>query len=213
MSAGITLLEGAAIVGAGALAYGMATKPSVPGALPQSQTDPYGAIGGRTQAANQLMQLQANPSMAMSTPGYQQQLQQGQQAQQAAGAASGTLQSGGQANALNQQAQNTFGSYYQNQLNNLSMLSGANQSPASAGNVQYGSQMQSYNAANANSNQMMQLGMGFLGGAAQAAAGGGSFFSSSGGGGSVQPDSGSGVTAAQNYYGSAYNPNLGWGGS
>ena len=131
-----------------------------PAPLPQSQTDPYGAIGGRTQAATQLQSFMNNPSSAMSSPGYQQQLQQGQNAQQAAGAASGTLQSGAQANALQSMGQNTFGAYYQQMLGNLGSLSGATtQTPSGGANAQTQSAQMAYNAQNQNA----QSGLGLVG--------------------------------------------------
>ena len=133
---------------------------AAPAPLPQSQTDPYGAIGGRTAAANQLKSFMDNPSSAMSSPGYQQQMQQGIAAQQAAGAAGGTLQSGAQANALQSMGQNTFSSYYQQMLGNLGSLSGAtSQTPAGAANAQTQSAQMAYNAQNQNA----QSGLGLVG--------------------------------------------------
>ena len=58
----------------------------------QGQYDPYGQYRG--QAATQLNTLMNNPSMAMSQPGYQQQLQQGMRTTQRGAAATGMLQSG-----------------------------------------------------------------------------------------------------------------------
>ena len=151
-----------------------------PAPLPQSQTDPYGAIGGRTSAANQLLGFMDNPSSAMSSPGYQQQLQQGQNAQQAAGAASGTLQSGAQANALQSMGQNTFGAYYQQMLGNLGSLSGAtSQTPAGGAQAQTQSAQMAYNAQNQNA----QSGLGLVGMALGGASAAGLF--SGGGGGGV----------------------------
>lgn len=103
--------------------------------------DPYGQYRG--QAASQLNTLMNNPSLAMAQPGYQQQLQQGMEQSQRGAAATGMLQSGAEANALQQQGQNTFSSYYNAQLANLMQLSGASQSPAAAGL----SQQQAANAA------------------------------------------------------------------
>ena len=141
-----------------------------PAPLPQSQTDPYGAIGGRTAAANQLKSFMDNPSSAMSSPGYQQQLQQGQNAQQAAGAASGTLQSGAQANALQSMGQNTFGAYYQQMLGNLGALSGATtQTPGGAAsaysNASTAGNQLSYNMLQGQSANLLGLG-GYLSGQA-----------------------------------------------
>ena len=96
--------------------------------------DPYGQYRG--QAASQLNTLMNNPSMAMSQPGYQQQLQQGMRTTQRGAAATGMLQSGAEQNALQNVGQNTFGSYYNQQLANLMQLSGASQSPAAAGMAQ-----------------------------------------------------------------------------
>lgn len=139
---------------------GGSSSTAAPAPLPQSQTDPYGAIGGRTQAATQLQSFMNNPSSAMSSPGYQQQLQQGQNAQQAAGAASGTLQSGAQANALQSMGQNTFGAYYQQMLGNLGSLSGAtSQTPAGGAQAQNQSNQIAYNAQNQNA----QSGLGLVG--------------------------------------------------
>ena len=104
------------------------------GAPSQGQYNPYGQYRG--QAATQLNQLMNNPSMAMSEPGYQQQLQQGLTQSQRGAAATGMLQSGAEAAALQSQGQNTFASYYNSQLANLMQLSGASQSPAAAGLAQ-----------------------------------------------------------------------------
>ena len=98
------------------------------------QYDPYGQYRG--QAATQLNTLMNNPSMAMSQPGYQQQLQQGMRTTQRGAAATGMLQSGAEQNALQNVGQNTFGSFYNSQLANLMQLSGATQSPAAAGMAQ-----------------------------------------------------------------------------
>jgi len=109
--------------------------------------DPYGQYRG--QAASQLNQLMNNPSLAMSQPGYQQQLQAGQEQSQRGAAATGMLQSGAEAAALQSQGQNTFASYYNSQLANLMQLSGASQSPAAAGLAQQ-------QAATAAQNRMLQ---------------------------------------------------------
>jgi len=109
--------------------------------------DPYGQYRG--QAATQLNELMNNPSLAMSQPGYQQQLQAGLQQSQRGAAATGMLQSGAEANALQSQGQNTFASYYNSQLANLMQLSGASQSPAAAGLAQQ-------QAASAAQNRMLQ---------------------------------------------------------
>ena len=164
---------------------------AAPAPLPQSQTDPYGAIGGRTQAATQLQSFMNNPSSAMSSPGYQQQLQQGQNAQQAAGAASGTLQSGAQANALQSMGQNTFGAYYQQMLGNLGSLSGAtSQTPAGGAQAQNQSNQIAYNAQNQNAQNA--IGLGLLG----IAQGGSSIAGLFGGGGADPLMSGGDLTTS-----------------
>lgn len=133
---------------------------SVPSAPPQSQYDPYGAIGGRTDAANQLKQLMSDPSLALSRPGYQMTLQQGTAAQQAAGAASGTLQSGQQAAALQGYGQNIFNQYYNQLYNQLGTLSGATtQTPASATSAQYSNQLQQAALQNQIQQQNAQTGI------------------------------------------------------
>lgn len=100
----------------------------------QGQFDPYGQYRG--QAAQQLNSLMNNPSQALSQPGYQQTLQQGQQTVNRGMAATGQLQSGQEQAALQNLGQQTFGAYYNQQLANLMQLSGASQSPASAGFAQ-----------------------------------------------------------------------------
>ena len=170
---------------------GGSSSTAAPAPLPQSQTDPYGAIGGRTQAATQLQSFMNNPSSAMSSPGYQQQLQQGQNAQQAAGAASGTLQSGAQANALQSMGQNTFGAYYQQMLGNLGSLSGAtSQTPAGGAQAQNQSNQIAYNAQNQNAQNA--IGLGLLG----IAQGGSSIAGLFGGGGADPLMSGGDLTTS-----------------
>jgi len=92
--------------------------------------DPYASY--RPGAAADLEKLMNNPSIAMSSPGYQQQLQQGTKAQEAAAASSGKLQSGAESAALTGLGQSTFSSYYNTMLGQLSSLSGASQSPSNA---------------------------------------------------------------------------------
>jgi hypothetical protein len=92
--------------------------------------DPYSPY--RAGAAADLQNLMKNPATAMSSPGYQQQLQQGTRAQEAAAASGGKLQSGAESAALTGLGQSTFSSYYNTMLGQLSGLSGATQSPASA---------------------------------------------------------------------------------
>ena len=133
---------------------------SAPAPLSQSQTDPYGAIGGRTSAASQLQSLMNDPSMALSMPGYQQTLSQGMRATDAAGASKGLLQSGSQNAALQGYGQNVFGSFYDKMYSQLGTLSGAtSQTPAQAGQVQYNSQQQSAALQNQINQQNAQTGI------------------------------------------------------
>ena len=132
---------------------------SAPAPLSQSQTDPYGSIGGRTSAASQLQSLMNDPSMALSMPGYQQTLSQGMRATDAAGASKGLLQSGSQNAALQGYGQNVFGSFYDKMYSQLGTLSGAtSQTPAQAGQVQYNSQQQSAALQNQINQQNTQTG-------------------------------------------------------
>jgi hypothetical protein len=126
IAAGVNSLSGGAITNA----FGGGGGSSGGGSVNQGTYDPYGQYRG--QAASQLNTLMNNPSLAMSQPGYQQQLQQGQEQSQRGAAATGMLQSGAEASALQSQGQNTFASFYNSQLANLMQLSGASQNPAAA---------------------------------------------------------------------------------
>ena len=133
---------------------------SAPAPLSQSQTDPYGSIGGRTSAASQLQSLMNDPSMALSMPGYQQTLSQGMRATDAAGASKGLLQSGSQNAALQGYGQNVFGSFYDKMYNQLGTLSGAtSQTPGSATSQQYSGQLQQSQLQNQINNQNAQTGI------------------------------------------------------
>jgi len=113
-----------------------------PQAAPLSSYDPYSPY--RAQAAGQLNNLVNNPSTALASPGYQAQLTAGMGAADASAAARGQLQSGNELAALNTLGQNTFSSYYNNMFSQLSSLSGANQSPATAASAQDAAQLSSY---------------------------------------------------------------------
>jgi hypothetical protein len=109
-----------------------------------SQYDPYGNIGGRTDAANKLQNLVNDPSMVLSQPGYQMGLTTGREATNAQLVASGLTQSGGQSAALQGFGQNYFQTAYNNLFSQYGSLSGATtQTPAQAGQVQYNTQQQS----------------------------------------------------------------------
>ena len=122
------------------------------GGTSSGQYDPYGPYRG--QAATQLNTLINNPSTAMSQPGYQQTLQQGMRASQRGAAATGQLQSGAEQSALQNIGQQTFGSYYNQQLANLMQLSGASQSPAAAGFAQQQAATLAQNRGYQNLNQL-----------------------------------------------------------
>jgi hypothetical protein len=147
---------------------------SVPGAPPLSQYDPFSAVGGtgaavgsesgRQYAANQLYGLIKDPSATLAQPGYQMTLAQGIAAQQAAGAASGTLQSGRQAAALQGYGQNIFNQYYNQLYTQLGQLSGATtQTPGSTTQAQYGQQLQQSSLQNQIQQQNAALGLGLTG--------------------------------------------------
>lgn len=91
--------------------------------------DPYAAY--RSADAAKLQQLINNPSLTLSQPGYQLQLQQGMQQAQRVAMASGAGQSGAEQIALMNQGQGTFSNYYNTMLANLMQTSGASTSPAS----------------------------------------------------------------------------------
>ena len=180
----------------------------------QGQYDPYGQYRG--QAATQLNQLMNNPSLAMGQPGYQQTLQQGTRAAQRGAAATGQLQSGAEQMALQDVGQQTFGSYYNQQLANLMQLSGASQSPASAGFAQ----QQAASLAQARQfGGINQLTSG-LGGLASSNLfsnpstntnpNNTSYFGGSGGGWVAQGDTSGTAATASDFYGSTYQPSAGW---
>ena len=134
---------------------------SAPAPVTQSVSDPFGAMGGRTQYGQSLMNLMNNPSLAMSMPGYQQTLQQGTRVSQAGAAAAGTLQSGGQSAALQNLGQNTFSSYFNDLYNKYGTLSGAtSQTPSGAAAVSSQSALGSASLSNQIQQQNASLGLG-----------------------------------------------------
>ena len=167
---------GAAVIGV-ANSMGAFGSPSGPGGgggagggMTYGQYDPYGNIGGRTDAANKLQTLTNDPSSALSQPGYQLGMSQGTSALTAAGAAKGTIQSGGQSAALQGYGQNYFQTAYNNLFSQYGQLSGATtQTPGGAAS-QYsnastqGNQL-SYNMQQGQSANILGLG-GYLSGVA-----------------------------------------------
>lgn len=104
---------------------------------PPSQYDPYSTTGGRMDAANKLNALMANPTLALSYPGYQATLQAGTKAMEASSAATGTTASGAQLASLMNLGQSTFGNYYNQMINQLGTISGAtSQTPSGAASAQ-----------------------------------------------------------------------------
>ena len=86
-------------------------------------TSNYGATQGQLNSANGLysgaLTQQFTPSSLNLSPAYQFQLSQGEQALQAAGAATGQLQTGQGLKNINDYAQNSASTAYQNAFNNF----------------------------------------------------------------------------------------------
>lgn len=106
--------------------------------------DPFAAY--RSAAAQQLMQLQQNPSLVTQTPGYM----AGMQAIERSMAGQGYLNSGIEAQAMAQYG----GQAYQQQFSNLAMLSGASTSPATGASVNVGAQTSQLQAQTAALNRL-----------------------------------------------------------
>ena len=100
--------------------YGASQLGKVPG-----QADPFAPYRGA--AAQQLMALQADPSLVTKQPGYE----AGLQAVERAGAAEGFTGSGNMMVALSQYG----GQAYQQAIQNLMTMSGASQAPATGAQV------------------------------------------------------------------------------
>lgn len=178
---------GAAVLGV-ANSLGAFGSPSGPGGgggagggMTYGQYDPYGNIGGRTDAANKLQNLVNTPSMALSQPGYQLGMTQGTEAAQATAAKSGLLQSGAQQAALQSYGQNYFQTAYNNLFSQYGSLSGATtQTPSGAASSFSGASTQgnqlAYNMQQGQSANLLGLG-GYLSGLAS------NFTGPSGGGG------------------------------
>jgi hypothetical protein len=95
----------------------------------QAGADPYAPY--RPAAAAELNALIQNPNRVYGMPGYQFAQQQGQKQIERSAASTGNLASGNTLNALQQQGASTAQSWYDNYVKNLSVLSGAANSPAS----------------------------------------------------------------------------------
>lgn len=160
------------------------------------RSDPF--YSKRGQFGTQLESLMKDPNAVMHTPYTQFQQQQGQQAIERSAAARGLLGSPQLAMELERYGQGLAAESFQNQFNNLAMLSGATVNPAGAANVLTGqgqaaaggirNQAQLNNQLFGNlSGLMMQAAtMGMGGGAGMMAGGLGSLFGGSSG--FTQPD-------------------------
>lgn len=101
----------------------------------QSQGDPFSQY--RSGYGSQLQNLMNDPSSVSSMPGYQFGMDQGTQALMRSQAAGGLLGSGQGAMALQKYGQDYAGTQFQQQLQNLMNLSGANVNPGNNANLQF----------------------------------------------------------------------------
>lgn len=126
---------GAFNIGSGA--YGMYQAQQMQQLMKQLQAsgDPFSQY--RSGYGAQLQQLMNDPSSVSSMPGYQFGMDQGTQALMRSQAAGGTLGSGQGAIALQKYGQDYAGMQYQQQLQNLMGLSGANINPGANANLQF----------------------------------------------------------------------------
>ena len=113
--------------------YGAVANPSPgsQGQQAQNMVDPFAPY--RPQYAQQLNQLMSNPASVQNLPGYQAELAQGTQAVERTLAQHGQIGSGQEMMSLRDYASGQQNKYFQQQLGNLSILSGAGQSPANGG--------------------------------------------------------------------------------
>lgn len=93
--------------------------------------DPY--YDYRRPAAAKLDALMNNPNSVTNMPGFKFLQQQGQQGVERAMSARGGSVSGNEMLALQEQDQGLANKFYQQEFNNLAMLSGASQGPAAGG--------------------------------------------------------------------------------
>lgn len=128
MAAGLTLVEGAALLSAGAGVYGaMNSGGGGSGGgqgTAQQQANPLAPYQqGWAQQLNQLMQ---DPSQVTKTPGYQFGLQSGQQQLQQGMAQTGQTQSGAEQIGMQNFGQQYAGQQYQQQISNLGNMATGN---------------------------------------------------------------------------------------
>ena len=105
--------------------------PQQQGYQAQQMVDPFAQY--RPKYSAQLDALMQNPSSITSQPGYTAGLNQANQVLQRQAAATGQTQSGAELAALQQQSFLYQQNAYQNQIQNLMTLSGANRNPAAGG--------------------------------------------------------------------------------
>jgi hypothetical protein len=97
----------------------------------QQMVDPFASY--RPQYASQLNSLMQNPNSVQQLPGWQAQMDQGTQAIQRQQASMGGTQSGAEQMALQTFAGGQQNQFFQQQLGNLSTLSGAGTAPTAGG--------------------------------------------------------------------------------
>ena len=154
------------VVAGAAVSWGLNQLTSSPSQSPNNTTgpgspaqtaDPFASQ--RPQYQQQLQSLMQNPNSVTNTPGYNFQMQQGTDAVARQQAAMGGAGSGAEQAALAQYGQGLASSQYQQQFNNLSMLSGAGiGSPGTAGNLQQQQQMQNQQSNGQLTNSLVQAG-------------------------------------------------------
>ena len=122
------------ILKAGSSIYQAFNQPDVQAPrIAQAGADPYAPY--RASASAELNDLIKNPNKVYGLPGYQFAQEQGEKQIERAAAATGNLASGNTLSSLQQQGAQTAQSWYDNYVKNLSVLSGAAQSPASGQNA------------------------------------------------------------------------------
>lgn len=132
-----------ALLGSGVLGGGTQGATQTPQQAQQA-VDPFAQY--RAQYATQLNTLMTNPSSVQNDPGFAAAMKQGQGQVQQTMAATGQGVSGAEQMALQNQAMTQQNQYYQQDLSNLEVLSGANANPAAGGNA-------AINATNASQTQ------------------------------------------------------------
>jgi hypothetical protein len=145
------------VLKAGSSIYQAFNQPNVQAPrVAQAGADPYAPY--RPAAAAELNALIQNPNKVYGMPGYQFAQQQGQKQIERSAASTGNLASGNTLNALQQQGASTAQSWYDNYVKNLSVLSGAANSPAS-GQEAYNMAQQAQSQAEKSRQQNLLMGI------------------------------------------------------